>query len=102
MYTTKIAYEHVFCLQQIAYEVGQLIDNGETVINRGGRINPDFGGKGLIHRLSQHVFDWGLSEGAKGNVFAVSDGYSYMSNPSFKRRTKYILTKVGISLPPNT
>ena len=86
---------HVECFRQIAYEVGQLIDNGETVINRGGRSRPDYGGKGFIKILSQYVYDWGLSEGAKGNVLAVSDGYRYLSNPTFKERVKHILTKVG-------
>ena len=81
--------------RQVAYEAGQLIDNGETIINRGGRVSPDFGGKGLIYRLSRYVYEWGLSQGAKGNVLAVSDGYPYLSNPSFKERSKYILTKVG-------
>lgn len=80
---------------QIAYVVGQIIDNGEAIVNRAGRIHPDFEAKGLSKRLNQYVYDWGLSRGVKKIVFTVSDGYPYLSKESFRRVTKHISTKVS-------
>ena len=76
--------------------MGHIIDNGETVVDRAGRIHTQFEGKGLVKYMSQYLLDWGISKGVNAIAFTITDGSAYLSRESFQRTTKYILTKVFI------
>ena len=82
------------CYFQIAYVVGQIIDNGEAIVNRAGRIDPQFERMGLVTYTNQYLYDWGLSKGVKSMVFTTSDSNPSLNKPAFRELTRHILTMV--------
>ena len=81
---------------QIAFDLGHIIDNGETACYRAGRTNPNFEGKGYIKQLMVYLREACSNRGVKRGVFTVADTYPYLTNPSFRMVNTFIASKVDI------
>ena len=81
---------------QIAFDLGHIIDNGETACYRAGRTNPNFEGKGYIKQLMVYLRESCSNRGVKRGVFTVADTYPYLTNPSFRMVNTFIASKVDI------
>ena len=94
-FSRKFPNFSTFCRFQVAFNLAQMIDNGETVALRAGRTRTDFKWKGLIKYINRHLTELCLSKGAKNVVFVITD-----ANPSApvlfsSNLTHHLVTRVS-------
>ncbi|KAK3577191.1 hypothetical protein CHS0354_037531 [Potamilus streckersoni] len=78
----------------IGYLCALVVDNGETVVHRAGRIDPKFQGKGYYKVLSQHVTEKVMERyNLKTRGMVTGDDNLKAQTDSFRQTNTLILTR---------
>ena len=80
---------------QIAFRVAYVVDGGNTVVNRAGRISLEYEGKQLFGYLDSFIGGWAKSKGAQTKAFTASATNTNVSKASFREQNQLILSKVN-------
>lgn len=77
----------------IGFNSAFLLDDGDTVVSRAARINPDYEGKGLYRNLDQYLIAWAKSQGVSIKAQTSTHANPAVTKPSFQKQNKLIVSK---------
>ena len=82
----------------IGFNVAFLINNGNTLVSRSGRVCKEYEGKGLYNYLDKYVIDWAQSMCIKSKITAMFLENPHESTASFQKNHKLLLTNGMINI----
>ena len=62
----------------------QILDDGQTVVTRAARLNPETEGKGFYGFMGKRIEEWAKSKHVQTKAFTTSDANPNVSKSSFR------------------